>query len=120
MTAPDRIGPPCEYCQTPQAEDHDGYGEYWSCQNPNCKGFLGYIRELERAARTRATPAPAAIRDDVADLADFLDAKHKSYMAGLGRNPADYVSGYSTARDKARAILAALRAGGDAHWGKDG
>lgn len=56
-------------------------------------------------------PAPAAIRDDVADLADFLDAKHKSYMAGLGRNPADYVSGYSTARDKARAILAALRAG---------
>lgn len=58
-------------------------------------------------ATLELTPAPdaAAIREAVQGLAAFLDAKHQSYVAAKGRNPADYVSGYSIARDKANAIL---------------
>ena len=115
MTVPDLL--PCPFCGG-EAEiwrAHEGRTAWVACMG-RCAVLVSkeYTTDAEAIAawNTRATPAPAAIRDDVADLADFLDAKHKSYMAGLGRNPADYVSGYSTARDKARAILAALRAGG--------
>ena len=64
---------------------------------------INAIREITPAV----TPAPdaAAIREAVQGLAAFLDAKHQSYVAAKGRNPADYVSGYSIARDKANAIL---------------
>ena len=67
------------------------------------------------AALPAVTPAPdaAAIREAAEKLAAFLDAKHQSYMAAKGRNPADYVSGYSIARDKAAAILALIPKGGN-------
>lgn len=64
-----------------------------------------YEARILAALEPQPAPDAAAIREAVADLADFLDAQHKSHMTGLGRNPADYMSGYSVARDMARDIL---------------
>lgn len=98
-------------------------------RNPDRWGQKMRIKERHLKAITEAqqrlpailaaldlTPAPdaQAIREAAQGLAAFLDAKHQSYVAAKGRNPADYVSGYSIARDKANAILALLTPKGGA------
>lgn len=73
-----------------------------------------YEARILAALTTQPAPDAQVIREAAQDLVAFLDAKHQSYVAAKGRNPADYVSGYSIARDKANAILALLTPKGGA------
>lgn len=61
----------------------------------NCAQFIRL--DLHEAA------VAAARAEGMREAAAVLDAKHKAFMAGKGRNPEDYGSSFSLAADTLRA-----------------